>query len=80
MISKFVMPKLGHLMEEGKIVRWKKKEGDFINKGEVLLEIETDKAEIEIDSEISGVIIKIMVQEGETVPVGLPLMLYEEKE
>lgn len=80
MISKFVMPKLGHLMEEGKIVCWKKKEGDFINKGEVLLEIETDKAEIEIDSEISGVIIKIMVQEGETVPVGLPLMLYEEKE
>ncbi len=56
----------------------KKKEGDLVKKGEVLLEIETDKAEIEIDSEISGIIIKIMVKEGETIPVGVPLMLYEE--
>jgi len=73
----FTMPKLGEVMEEGKVLEWKKKEGEAIAKGEILLEVETDKAVMEIESTASGILRKILVPAGETVPVNSPLALIE---
>lgn len=64
------MPKMGDGMAEGTILSWLKKEGDRINEGDSIAEIETDKANVEIPAEESGVLTKIVVTEGQTVPVG----------
>src|SRR3972149_19674 len=64
------MPKLGFDMREGVLVRWVKKEGEPINKGDVLAEIETDKATVEVESTAGGVVRKLLAGEGEVVPVG----------
>src|SRR5215207_9030725 len=64
------MPKLGFDMAEGTLVRKVKKDGETVNKGEVLAEIETDKATVEVESPASGVIKGWMVEEGQPVPVG----------
>lgn len=64
------MPKMGDGMEEGKILRWIKREGDTVAVDESLAEIETDKANVEIPAEEAGTLTKIVVQEGETVPIG----------
>jgi pyruvate/2-oxoglutarate dehydrogenase complex dihydrolipoamide acyltransferase (E2) component len=77
MATEFTMPKLGEVMEEGKVLKWKKKEGEAIAKGEILLEVETDKAVMEIESTVSGILRKILVPAGETVPVNSPLALIE---
>jgi pyruvate dehydrogenase E2 component (dihydrolipoamide acetyltransferase) len=69
------MPKLGFNMETGYISSWHKKEGDTIKKGEVLLAIETDKTTMEIESTVSGIVRKILADEGETVPVVLPIAI-----
>ena len=69
MVRPIVMPKLGQSEEEGTLVRWIKKEGDRIAKGEVLFEIETDKALLEAESFFDGTLLKIVVPEGRTVPV-----------
>lgn len=69
MVSEVIMPKLGQTMEEGKIEKWLKKEGDRVEKGEILLEITTDKATLEVESYGSGLLRKIIVPAGETVPV-----------
>jgi len=63
------MPKLGQSEEVGKIVRWLKREGDVITLGDVLFEIETDKALLEVESFAAGTLLKIVVPEGATVPV-----------
>jgi pyruvate dehydrogenase E2 component (dihydrolipoamide acetyltransferase) len=63
------MPKLGQSEEVGKIVRWLKREGDVVTLGEVLFEIETDKALLEVESFAAGTLLKIVVPEGATVPV-----------
>ena len=70
-----VMPKMGDTMEEGKILRWLKHEGDPVQKGDALAEIETDKVNIEAEAFASGVLRKIIAQEGETVPIGGPIAL-----
>jgi pyruvate dehydrogenase E2 component (dihydrolipoamide acetyltransferase) len=67
------MPKLGFDMAEGTLVRWVKNEGENINKGDVLAEIETDKATVEVESSASGVVRKLLVEEGSVVPVGDPI-------
>jgi pyruvate dehydrogenase E2 component (dihydrolipoamide acetyltransferase) len=67
------MPKLGFDMAEGTLVRWVKSEGDAVSKGDVLAEIETDKATVEVESSHSGVVAKHLVPEGEIVPVGTPI-------
>jgi pyruvate dehydrogenase E2 component (dihydrolipoamide acetyltransferase) len=67
------MPKLGFDMAEGTLVRWVKKAGENINKGEVLAEIETDKATVEVESSASGVVRKLLVDEGAVVPVNSPI-------
>jgi pyruvate dehydrogenase E2 component (dihydrolipoamide acetyltransferase) len=63
------MPKLGFDMAEGTLVRWLKKVGETVNKGEVLAEIETDKATVEVESQVAGVVRKLLVDEGAVVPV-----------
>ena len=64
------MPQMGYDMQEGTLVRWLKSEGSEVNSGEAIAEIETDKAVVEFESTSSGVLRKILVQEGTTVPVG----------
>jgi len=69
------MPKMGDTMEEGKILRWIKKEGDAVKRGESLAEVETDKVNIEIESFASGVLRKILVPEGQSAPIGAGIAL-----
>jgi pyruvate dehydrogenase E2 component (dihydrolipoamide acetyltransferase) len=64
------MPRLSDSMETGKILRWLKKEGEEVKKGEPLVEIESDKANIEVEAYASGKLSKIVVQEGESAPIG----------
>ncbi|CEK20556.1 pyruvate/2-oxoglutarate dehydrogenase complex, dihydrolipoamide acyltransferase component [Chthonomonas calidirosea] len=64
------MPKMGDGMEEGTIIAWLKKEGETVAKGEAIAEIETDKARVPLESYEEGVLTKILVQPGETVPIG----------
>jgi pyruvate dehydrogenase E2 component (dihydrolipoamide acetyltransferase) len=70
-----VMPKMGDTMEEGKILRWIKREGDTVQKGDALAEIETDKVNIEAEAFAAGVLRKIIAQEGESIPIGQPIAL-----
>ncbi len=70
-----VMPKMGDTMEEGKILRWIKHEGDAVQKGDALAEIETEKVNIEAEAFAAGVLRKIVAQEGETIAVGAPIAL-----
>ncbi|MFW6223953.1 MAG: biotin/lipoyl-containing protein, partial [Spirochaetota bacterium] len=69
MADAVIMPKAGMAMEEGQIIRWLKQEGDSVETGEAILEIETDKVAMEVEAERSGVLLKITRGEGETVPV-----------
>jgi pyruvate dehydrogenase E2 component (dihydrolipoamide acetyltransferase) len=64
------MPRLSDSMETGKILRWLKKEGEEVHKGEPLVEIESDKANIEVEAYASGQLSKIVVAEGESAPIG----------
>ena len=63
------MPQLGLTMEEGTVTRWVKQEGDAVKAGEVILEITTDKLTSEVESEHDGILLKIVAQEGEDIPV-----------
>jgi len=63
------MPKLGETMEEGVISKWRKKEGERVEKGEILFEVMTDKANFEVESPEGGILRKILAKEEETVPV-----------
>lgn len=68
-----VMPKMGYDMTQGRIVHWLKHEGDRVQKGEAIAEIETEKVNIQIEAFASGILQKILMQEDETVPVGQPI-------
>ena len=70
MATSVVMPALEMAQETGKIVSWVKKEGDAIRKGEILLEVETDKAVVEIEASADGVLGGVKSQAGDVVPVG----------
>jgi len=72
-MTEFLMPKLGHLMEDGTVTKWVKQVGDAVQKGDILLEVQTDKANLEVESPLSGVVREILVQPETTVPVGHPL-------
>lgn len=69
-VTKVVMPKLSDAMETGKIIKWLKKEGDRVQGGDILAEIETDKADVEMEAFGAGVLRKILVPAGERAPVG----------
>ena len=78
MAKTVTMPKLGFDMAEGTLVRWVKVEGDKVNKGDVLAEIETDKATVEVESDFPGVVAKELVGEGDIVPVGTAIAIIAE--
>ena len=67
------MPKLGFDMAEGLLVRWVKQVGENINKGDVLAEIETDKATVEVESQFTGVVLQHIAEQGTMVPVNAPI-------
>jgi pyruvate dehydrogenase E2 component (dihydrolipoyllysine-residue acetyltransferase) len=67
-----ILPRLGQGMESGTIVRWLKSEGDEVAKGEPLYELDTDKVTQEVEADVGGVLLRILVPEGE-VPVGTPV-------
>ncbi len=70
MATELTMPQMGYDMQEGTVVRWLKPEGAPVEKGEVIAEIETDKAVVEFQSYADGLLRRILVAEGGTVPVG----------
>jgi len=70
MAMQLLMPKIGLTMTEGKVVEWRKKEGERVRKGEVLFVFETEKITFEVEAPESGILSKILVQVDETVPVG----------
>jgi pyruvate dehydrogenase E2 component (dihydrolipoamide acetyltransferase) len=69
MVHPILMPKPGQMTEECTLVAWLKQEGDVVSKGDVLFEIETDKSNMDVEAFDEGVLLKRVVQEGETVPV-----------
>ncbi|MBB6217423.1 pyruvate dehydrogenase E2 component (dihydrolipoamide acetyltransferase) [Anaerosolibacter carboniphilus] len=73
MATEVIMPKAGMAMEEGTVIKWFKKEGDVIEGGEPLLEILTDKVNMEVEAPTSGTLIKILADEGQVVPVITPI-------
>ncbi|MEM2226330.1 MAG: dihydrolipoamide acetyltransferase family protein [Candidatus Bathyarchaeia archaeon] len=74
-MTKITMPKFGWTMTEGKIIRWLKKEGDMVKKGEPLFEIETEKMETEVEAVASGILKKILAPEGSVVEVAKPVAI-----
>ena len=73
MAELITMPKLGFDMAEGKLGEWLKKAGDTVTQGETILLVETDKASVEVPAFRSGVLLKILVAAGESVPIGTPI-------
>ncbi len=78
MSVEIVMPKLSDTMEEGTILKWLKHVGDAVARGEVLAEVETDKADMELEADTEGVLHEIKVQEGESAHVGAVIALLEQ--
>jgi pyruvate dehydrogenase E2 component (dihydrolipoamide acetyltransferase) len=69
------MPKLGATMTEGTVLRWLYQPGEWVTKGEPLLEVMTDKVNIEVEAPISGRLVKVLAQDGDVLPIGAPLAL-----
>src|SRR4051794_14248693 len=67
------MPRLSDSMEEGTVLKWLVEEGGEVKRGEPLVEIETDKANMTYEADTDGVLIKVLAQEGDTLPVGDPI-------
>ena len=78
MSSQVTLPRLGQGMESGTIVRWLKAEGDPVEKGELLYELDTEKATQEVEADASGTLLKILAQEGEEIEVGKPIAVIGE--
>jgi pyruvate dehydrogenase E2 component (dihydrolipoamide acetyltransferase) len=72
-MTEVIMPKMGDGMEEGTLLEWLKKDGDAVKAGEVIGNIQTDKATLELEAPGSGVLTGILLQAGGTVPVGVPI-------
>lgn len=75
MATVITMPKLGLTMTSGSVAKWHKKEGDRVEKGEVILEVSTEKITYKVEAPESGVLRKILVQPGTKVPIGTPLCI-----
>jgi pyruvate dehydrogenase E2 component (dihydrolipoamide acetyltransferase) len=75
-----IMPKLGFDMDKGTLAKWRKKEGDLIKEQEVIFEVETDKTVMEVESQTSGILRKILVDEGESTPVTFPIAIIGDKD
>jgi len=74
------MPKLGESVTEGTIGKWLKKPGDTVNKYDLLVEVQTDKVNTEIPSPVSGTLREVKVEEGQTVPIGTLLAIFDTAE
>ena len=74
------MPKLSDTMSVGTVVKWHKNVGDTVANGDTLAEIETDKATMELENFEDGILLKILVEEGEEAPIGSPLAFVGERE
>lgn len=74
-MAEFLMPILGADMTEGTIIAWRKRPGDRIERGDIIAEIETDKANVEVECFIPGTLERILVEEGRKVPVGTPIAI-----
>src|SRR3954453_20961198 len=79
MAEELVMPRLSDTMEQGTIARWLKAEGGQVAEGDVLAEIETDKATMELNSYADGVLLKILVGDGESAALGSPIAIVGEE-
>ena len=79
MAKYIIMPKLGFNMDQGTVVQWLKKEGDMVKEREEILEIETDKTIMPVEAPCPGILRKILVAEGEIVPVTLPIAIIGDK-
>lgn len=79
MANLIMMPKLGFNMNEGKLVRWYKKEGEAIKKGEALFSVETDKTSIDIESTCDGYVRRLFIEEGDKLGVTLPIAIIGDK-
>jgi len=75
--QEMVMPKMGESIMEGTVIEWKKKVGDTVQQDETVLEIATDKVDSEVPAPIAGVLVEILVPEGETVEVGTPIAIID---
>lgn len=75
MAEAITMPKLGFDMREGVLIRWVKNEGEAINKGDILAEIETDKATVEVESHAAGTVRKVFGGQGDSIPVGATMAI-----
>ena len=75
MAKLMLMPKLSDTMDEGVILKWRKKEGESIKQGDILADIQSDKADMEQEAYDSGIIRKLFANEGEGVKVGAPLAI-----
>ncbi|WP_312354091.1 FAD-dependent oxidoreductase, partial [Aminipila sp.] len=80
MAEVIIMPKLGFNMNEGKLVKWYKQEGDSIKKGDNFFSIETDKTNMDIEATSDGIVRKLLIEEGEQIPVTLPIAVIAGKE
>lgn len=78
MATKILMPKLSDTMTEGIILKWLKKEGEKVKQGETLVEIESDKADMELEAYDSGILRKIMIPEGGKAEIGAPIAIIAE--
>jgi pyruvate/2-oxoglutarate dehydrogenase complex dihydrolipoamide acyltransferase (E2) component len=75
MSYQIVMPQLGLTMEEGSVTSWQKKPGEWVEKGQTLFTVETDKVEMEVEAMSSGYLNSITIAIGEKVPVGTPIAM-----
>ena len=73
----FVMPRLGLTMKQGKVTRWYRRPGEKIRRGESVLQVTTEKVAVDVDATFDGVLVEILVGEGQTVPVGTPIARVE---
>lgn len=78
-MAEFVMPQLGADMGAGKLLAWRKHVGENVRRGDIIADVETDKADIEVEVFTSGMIEKVLVQPGEKVPVGTVLAIIREE-
>jgi len=75
MATTVILPKLGQTMEEGTIVQWLKREGDTIGRGDVLFQVESDKAVLDVEAKTRGVLRRILVDKGVKIPVLTPVAI-----
>ena len=74
-MNEFALPDVGEGLTEAEIVTWRVAVGDTVNVNDVLVEIETAKSVVELPSPYAGVVAELLVPEGETVPVGTPIIV-----